>query len=115
MTEKEFLEKVSAVRCSAVKALEFAKQHGAKFDPESIELPPLQVSGSCHHTGFCQSVCTASLPGYPHGRALTGLEAKEIIRRCELFPRLRAYILNSGTIPNLALIEMVDMIDGKII
>lgn len=118
MTEKEFLEQSwnGAQSYSAVgyRALDLAKQCGATFDSEPIDLPPLQVSGmSPLNTGFCQSVCTAPLPGYPYGRALTGSEANEVIRRCKLIPLFREYISTSFVAPEFVQI-LLDKIDGKI-
>lgn len=126
MTEKDFLRKLGAhsdIQSESYMnlcrlALKLAQQQGAKFDTEPMELPSLQVSGvSPTYMGFCQSVCTVSLPGYPYGRALTGPEAKEIIRRCEAWKEIRALVDCIGDddpeTDRLRRMELIAILDGK--
>lgn len=102
MTEKEFItalitpwSNLSFTR--ATRALELAKQQGAKFDPEIVELPKLHVAFTSH--GYNITLVEAreeNNRGYGPIQTvvLTKEQAEEVIRRCELIPKLREYIQN---------------------
>lgn len=114
MTEKEFLQCITKDNCTiverAVIALRLAKERGAKFDPETIKLPFLNViqRSSTHDYGYLIVTDNDVCPNRE--------QAKEIIRRCELLPRLREYITTWFVTPepNSYVQRVLDMIDGKI-
>lgn len=128
MTEREFLDKLSSkdpsYSYSALLALALAKQQGAKFDPEPVELPPIikwQLGGDRYSIRRSESK-------EPYTRNyLNQREAEEVIRRCELIPRLRKYItdrylrMSNGEVADITphsiepfdIGTLLDMIDGR--
>lgn len=77
MTEKQFMELVTPWA-----ALQAAKEAGAKFDPEPVELPIIGI----HH----RPQPHLTLPGT--GSQLTGDQLHEVVRRCNAWPRLRGLL-----------------------
>lgn len=112
MTEKEFVNKSlgldGEIRSTTYRetfdivrrALELAKQHGAKFDPETIELPQLRMCGG-------PKACLIGSSDKEKGLSLSSEEAAEVIRRCELIPRLREYVMEN-VYPSNALLDIID-------
>lgn len=128
MTEKEFLDKLStkdspSYSYSALLALELAKQHGAKFDPEPIELPTLRKMAF----GLPTKGYGIRIVNRLESNLLSSEQADEVIRRCELIPRLRKYItdrylrLSNGQVTNITphsikafdIGDLLDMINGR--
>lgn len=108
MTEKEFLDKLStkdspSYSYSALLALELAKQHGAKFDPSLVELPKLRICGG-------PKACLIGSSDKEKGLSLSSEKALEVIRRCELIPRLRSLI---SPYQVYSVKPLLDMIDGR--
>lgn len=113
MTEKEFFSKSlgldGEIRSTTYRetfdivrrALELAKQHGAKFDPEPIELPKLRTCGG-------PKACLIGSSNKEKGLSLSSEEATEVIRRCELIPRLRKYVVENVYPRSNALLDMID-------
>ncbi len=99
MTEKEFTERFqndSENRAlwsstAAKRALALAKEAGAKFDPEPVELPVLGVREAPSEHPYCY-------PAAPGG-ILSRKEVVEVVRRCNAWPELRtlaAALLDHG-------------------
>jgi len=125
MTEKDFLLAVTGDKSihitseRAVYALELAKRQGAKFDPEPVELPRLISRWEAGHQGY------SILVGFYQQPNLS--EVQEIIRRCELIPRLRKMITDrflrsqDGSMTDITPIhlgplhasDLLDMLDGR--
>lgn len=69
-------------------ALKLAKDNGAKFDPETVELPKLKLlTPDARRFGVVSKDNDIAFP-------FTREQAEEIIRRCELIPKLRDIILD---------------------
>lgn len=98
MTEKEAVKRAMSnclpypgsveyrvAKAAVESAIKTAKEHGAKFDHEMVELPELAISGNY---GFVVS--------RPRDDRLTKEQACEVLRRCELVSKLRAYIVSLG-------------------
>lgn len=69
----------------AMNALDLAKERGAKFDPEPVELPKLRMCGGPK----------ACLVGASRtDTALSSEEALEVIRRCELVDKIKEFTAN---------------------
>lgn len=86
MTEKEFLRQCEGQYSESISAaaLRLAKEAGAKFDPEPVEVPTLWAPVSADH---CGRVLVPASPDTPM-RALTYIEALEVVRRSNLWPEL---------------------------
>lgn len=117
MTEKEFLDKITANKdCpsysySSLLALELAKQQGAKFDIEPVELPRLKMAqrSSTNNYGYLiltdRDVCPSRE------------QANEIIRRCEAWKEIRVLVDCIGDddpeTDRLRRMELIAILDGK--
>lgn len=80
MTEKEFLHR--AYSDDRLSLLNLAKEAGAKFDPEPVELPPLKSTGNDDNQ--ISMIISQSEP-----KALKKFQCDEIIRRCKVVEILR--------------------------
>lgn len=111
MTEKEFIQRsvsravdtitmndtqIEHLNRVALSALEYAKSQGAEFDPEIVELPKLRVSFTSHGYNITLVEARETNSGYGPIQTvvLTKKQALEVIRRCELIPKLKEYIQN---------------------
>lgn len=133
MTEKEYLQNLGADFDSKdpnvtmsnrwrKKALDMAKACGAKFDPEPVELPRLTTRPRSYGAFVELAESRTSHTGSPT-YVLTQAQADEIIRRCELLPKLREYlngiilatplVESGGLISRVINPEILDIIDGK--
>ena len=89
MTEKEFLDKFQNEstahwsREAARRGLALAKEAGAVFDPEPVELPPLTAWPIPGNDAYGKAVAG------PDGEALTMAQAREVVRRCNAWQELQ--------------------------
>ena len=112
MTEKEFIERIQdnfTTNNAAILALQFAKQHGAKFDPEPENLSNLQFVLRSFTHGYGYLIITEK------GHCPNQEQAIEIVRRCKIIPQLRKYISTwfITPTPNNHVQTVLDIIDGK--
>lgn len=96
MTEKAFRELV--VTLQGVEHIVLAaKEAGAKFDPEPVELPRLGVPPFSLEAPAL--VMAESAGGYSR---LTEPEAREIVRRCNAWPAILRLLRNELTVTSMA-------------
>lgn len=100
MTEKEAVEQAMsnylpyppgsveyrAAKAAAESVIETAKEHGAKFDHEMVELPELSISGR-----YESCVIKSRNDKLPNRK-----QACEVIRRCDVVSKLIAYLTSMG-------------------
>ena len=113
MTEKDFKALCLAgfsdplnLEMTLETAIRLAKKAEAKFDPEPAKLPQLVTD---RIDVWRHSVITAQIPGYPKGRALTGQEAREVVRRCDAIEKLREFLLATTT-EGVSVSDIMDII-----
>lgn len=107
MTEKEFLERLLStsqnpmlppgyetqeVLNTAKRAVELARQAGARFDTCPIELPKLTIRTYSFGEKRVELHQARKISNDLLTTLLSEEQAKEVIRRCELIPRLREYL-----------------------
>ena len=104
MTEEWFLREaaLSPGTPLADRVLALARKAGAKFDPEPVELPELASYTHFQRPGAAEPEGHLYVPHRPG--ALTPLEAAEVVRRCNSWPRLREI----ADIPPRTLITVAD-------
>lgn len=101
MTEKEFLRTLESMDIKTgdilgdicKEALRLAKERGAKFDPERIDLPELRAVGYYRADGSGESDVRLKNPRFVEGFGETYLlsssQAEEVVYRCKKWNLIR--------------------------